>query len=365
MASAKYHKGKDGYFMARAWDGTYINGKKHYKFIRSKISSKDLERKVAEFNRQVEERKNVRRTDILFLDYAKTWKSVYKEIKSNNTRAMYENIINNHLGVFIGVKLMDVHRSHLQGALNEADGHPRIQQQIHMTVKQVLESAVSDRLFPANVYDDIFNQIDRPGYRAEEKRTLTPEECRAVFQADFQPMDKVFTYIIYGCGLRRGEALALTVFDIDLKRHELTVNKSHEFIKGKPHQKDPKSQNGIRTVPIPDKIFPVVRSWVESIRGRRTYLFTMRNGEPVTLSSYVKMWRRIRIAISAETGQSCDLTAHIFRHNYCTQLCYQIPTVSIKRIAQLLGDTEAMVLKVYNHIMLEKEDCAGAINAAL
>lgn len=88
-------------------------------------------------------------------------------------------------------------------------------------------------------------------------------------------------------------------------------------------------------------------------------------GEPITHSSYVKMWERIRKAISDVTGEPCDLTAHIFRHNYCTQLCYQIPTVSIKRIAQLLGDTESMVLNVYNHIMLEKEDSAGAINAAL
>lgn len=59
------------------------------------------------------------------------------------------------------------------------------------------------------------------------------------------------------------------------------------------------------------------------------------------------------------------LTAHVFRHNYCTNLCYQIPTISIKRIAQLLGDTEKMVLEVYNHIILEKEDAATAVNNAI
>lgn len=365
MASAKYHRGKDGYFTARAWDGTYVDGKKHYKFIRSTVSSKDLERKVAEFTRQVEERKNIRKTDILFLDYARAWQEVYKASKSNNTNAMYKNIIEKHLAPFIGVKLMDAHRYHLQAALNQADGHKRTQQQIHMTVKQILQSAVSDRLFPANVFDDIFQQISRPEYKAAEKRPLSSDERIAVFKADFRPMDKVFVYVLYGCGLRRGEALALTVFDVDLKRKELSVNKSHEFVNGHPQQKTTKSRNGIRIVPIPDKVFPVIRSWVESIRGRKVYLFTMRNGQPITHSSYVKMWNRITSAIADQTGQPCDLTAHIFRHNYCTQLCYQIPTVSIKRIAQLLGDTEGMVLNVYNHIMLEKEDSSGAINAAL
>ena len=63
--------------------------------------------------------------------------------------------------------------------------------------------------------------------------------------------------------------------------------------------------------------------------------------------------------------QISGLTAHVFRHNYYANLCYQIPTVSIKRIAQLLGDTEKMVLDVYNHIILEKEDASKAVNNAM
>ena len=85
----------------------------------------------------------------------------------------------------------------------------------------------------------------------------------------------------------------------------------------------------------------------------------------ITLSSYRRMWERIKKAISVETGERCTLTAHILRHNYCTSLCYQIPTVSIKRIAQLLGDTERMVIEVYNHVILQKEDAAGAVEDAL
>lgn len=59
------------------------------------------------------------------------------------------------------------------------------------------------------------------------------------------------------------------------------------------------------------------------------------------------------------------LTAHIFRHNYCTELCYQIPKISIKKIAELIGDSEKMVLDVYNHVLNEKEDTHGVVNSAL
>ena len=56
------------------------------------------------------------------------------------------------------------------------------------------------------------------------------------------------------------------------------------------------------------------------------------------------------------------LTAHIFRHNYCTELCYQVPKISIKKIAQLMGDTEKMVLDVYNHISEERENAEAVIS---
>ena len=59
------------------------------------------------------------------------------------------------------------------------------------------------------------------------------------------------------------------------------------------------------------------------------------------------------------------LTAHIFRHNYCANLCYQMPNISIKRIAQLLGDSEKMVLEVYNHVLEQKENVQEVVKNAI
>lgn len=251
--------------------------------------------------------------------------------------------------------------------INHADGKKRTQQQIILTFKQVLKSAVADRLFPANVMEDIFRNIEPVKYAPAEKRPLTDYEREAVFKADFKEQDRIFVYLLYGCGLRRGEALALTIFDFNFDRKEVTINKSHEFVKDKPQQKAPKSANGFRTIPIPGKVLPALEPYVTSLKHKdKAYLFTMRNGRPLTKSSYDKMWARIRNRMQEASDQEISgLTAHVFRHNYCTNLCYQIPTVSIKKIAQLLGDTEKMVLEVYNHIILEKEDAAAAIAAAM
>ncbi len=89
-------------------------------------------------------------------------------------------------------------------------------------------------------------------------------------------------------------------------------------------------------------------------------------GKPLSKSSYDKMWERILRKMNEVSDEPIlGLTGHNFRHNYCTQLCYQIPTISIKRIGQLMGGTERMVLEVYNHIVLEKENAAEAVDAAI
>ena len=176
---------------------------------------------------------------------------------------MYENIIEKHFTALPTTRLCDIERIHLQTLLNNAAGKDRTREQIYMTFKQVITSAVADKLFPANVAEDIFRSIERPRYKPDEKRPLTPEERISIFKADLSPSDKTFVYILFGCGLRRGEALALTIFDINLKTRELTVNKAHKFVNDKPVQKPPKSKNGNRTIPIPDNVYPVIRDYVQ------------------------------------------------------------------------------------------------------
>lgn len=367
MASTKYKKGKDGYFQARVWDGTYRNGRKHRVAIRTRKSSRELERMVQEFKEDVESRKNFRKTDITFQEYAETWLTAYKSGKSNNTKRMYKNIIEKHLDILGWIRLQDIDRIHLQQVISQADGHPATQRQILMTFRQILRSAVADHLFPANIADDISRNVDPIRYRPNEKRTLTENERNALFKADFREDDKIFVYLLYGLGIRRGEALALTIFDVNLKKKEVAINKSHEMIGNTVSQKPPKTSNGIRSIPIPEKIFSDLEAYIHRIRQEgKTYLFTTRSGEPVTLSCYRRMWERIIRSMQKVAEEPIQgLTAHIFRHNYCTMLTYQIPDISIKHIAHLLGDTEKMVLDVYNHIVLERENANTAINRAI
>ena len=365
MAKAKYNRGSDGYFKTRVWDGTYLDtGKKKYITIRSKKSSKDLENKVIEHNQQIRERSFLKRTNETFYEYALTWLNTYKTSRSFNTRRMYQNIIEKHFVAIQTIQLADIGRVHYQYLINHADGHVRTQQQIQLCFKQVLKSAIADQYLPASILSIIFDNVDKIRYNAKEKRGLLPHEKKAVFDANLDLRDKAFLYILYGCGLRRGEVLALTRFDINLERSVLTVQHSIYYDGNNPHIKDTKTVNGLRSVPIPSNIKPVLESYIKTLHGEK--LFSMKDGNWLTKSSYDKMWARIiRKMQEVSSEPITDLTAHVFRHNYCSNLCYQIPTISIKKIAELMGDTEKVVLDVYNHILQEKEDAAAAIENAL
>ncbi len=372
MPKAKYTKGKDGRYQTKVWDGTYKEGgAKHYIPVYSTKSSADLERMVDDIKRSVADRSYVAPCDDTFLAYARQWRTIYKAVRSENTKAMYNNIIEKHMIALKGLKLQDVNHSHFQMLINTNVDQPRTCQQIAITFKQIIRAAIKDKKLPAADYNDICSDIDMPKYVPNEKRPLTPEEKEAVKVADFTPMEKAFVYLIFGTGLRRGEALAQTIFTVNLKKGksgEVFVGQAVAFKVNDPYIKSTKNEK-TRSVPIPAFARDYLELYVKSIPG--PYLFTKRDGNMMTKSSYDKMWASIINKINRAAGGSdelqvvFDLTAHVFRHNFCTSLCYKIPEISIKKIAQLMGDTEKMVLEVYNHIMDEKEDAQGVVDKAL
>ena len=362
MANTKYTQDKYGYFQTKVWDGTYNeNGTKHRITLRSKKSSRDLERKANAMAEAVRNRSYIRQSDICVQEYARRWLGVYKTCREGNTWAMYQNIIERHLISLATVKVTDLMRIHVMLVLNEAHGKNRTQEQILMTMKQIVKSAISDKLLAAGIFDEIFSGVTVKKIRSE-KRPLTDCEKKAVFLADLQPAHKAFLYLIYGCGLRRGEALALSRFDLNFRSQTVTVNKSLAFSGNDPYIKGTKNGKE-RTVPIPSKICRYLENYCQDIG--RPQLFTTKGKPYITKSSYNKMWAAILSALKAAGADTDGLTAHVFRHNYCTNLCYQIPMISIKHIAALMGDTEKMVIEVYNHIILEKEDTVSAIEKAL
>ena len=375
----KYKKNEArGEWITYVWDGTYdADGKKHRKWLTSKKSSADLERQVAEFKRLVEKRGFIDEDNVLFGDYAMRWLTISKATRELNTQKMYENVIRKHFDLIYDLPLTSIRHSHFQQIINEQSSHPRTCQQIALTFRQIIKSAVRDRYLPRTALYDILEDISLPTYKKPQKRPLTDLEKEAFFRADLDPKKRAFLNILYYTGLRRGEALALTTEDLDFDQNTLTVSKVIIYDVNDPKLKPyPKSENGKRIIPIPEDCRAQLKEYCESIPNG-SYLFTSSGSPIMTKSAYDRMWESILCSLNmalgydpqAKKGEAKEkkitsLTAHVFRHNYCTELCYQIPAISTKMIAKLLGDNERMVIDVYGHLQEEREDLSGALSRA-
>lgn len=375
MAKAKYSfnpERKEWYTLV--YDGTLTpSGAKHRKRITSKKSSADLEKKVIEFKQSLQQG-FVQTSNITFGQYSRSWFDLYKASKEINTQRMYKTCVYKYLIPLDNIRLVDIKHSHFQTIINQNMEHPKTCKNIKLTFSQIIKSAVRDRYLPHSAIEELTTDISLPKYQKPRKRALTQSERQAMTDADLDERKRAFITILYYCGLRRGEALALTADDFDFDKNTVSISKVIIFNNNTPELKPyPKSDNGIRSVPLHKDAVAILKPYVDNCKG---YLFKGQEKPLMTETAYKRMWESIITSMNIAAGYNPQakknrgekpiqgLTAHIFRHNYCTQLCYQIPKISTKKIAQLMGDTEKVVLGVYSHMLDEQENVSDAINSA-
>lgn len=380
---AKYKQRSDGRYEKKVSLGYDENGKLIRKSVMAR-GPRELERKVDEIKATYRETHLVKDAQTTVKEYSLAWFRG-KALKSINTKAMYSNLLDRHIFPAIGhMQIRKVNRSDIEDLILKTSNRPETCKKLKMTLKQIFESAIDDGLrigsYPPNPAAKVPIPKVIPTVR---KRPLTELEKTAILKADFSPMERAFVYILFYFGIRREEALALTVADIDFTDKMMTINKAVCFDKNDPIIKEPKSSAGYRRIPIPDEITLFLGDYVLSCNE---YLFTMGNGAIISQSSYTKLWRRIiskmndavmseqdkkRISELKKANMSTEellpirkLTAHLFRHNYATMLYYS--NISVKKAAELMGHSDInMILRVYAHIDDDKERAAEKINETI
>ena len=132
----------------------------------------------------------------------------------------------------------------------------------------------------------------------------------------------LFPFVAMYTGMRKGELLALDWTDVDVKNRRITVSKSVYHENNVPRIKKPKTDAGIRTVPILDALLPYMT-------GSSGLVFPNEYGTLMTETQYQRQWE---LYVKA-TGIRC--TAHQLRHLYATILYEN--NISPRDAMQLLG----------------------------
>ena len=161
------------------------------------------------------------------------------------------------------------------------------------------------------------------GLKRGKRTAPTDEQIRTIFRSVDAPFG-LFPFLLLCTGLRKSEALALTWKDVDFKRMEIQVTKSLDYPTGStPVVKSPKTEAGIRVVPIVDILLPKLRQAHSTATSE--YLFPQpdsnrsgKGGGLMSLRAYDGAWVRYCTAAGLLADGKPSVTAHNLRHGTAT-----------------------------------------------
>ena len=364
---AKYKKRPDGRYMVNIYSHTDPEtGIRKYVSVYAHSIPK-LEAKAAEVRDQINKGIYANDRGYTISDWAIEWLETEKSTYSIKTKEMYTRAVKAHIIPVIGsIRLKELRKIDVQRLINSISDRPRTCAQVHMTIRQILDCAIDNGL----LFKNVCHRIQLPSSKAAEKRALTDDEKRAIEKADFTDKERAFIYIAQYTGMRRGEILALSRQDIDFDLGLIHVRNVIVFDGTQAvFRPFPKSDAGIRDLPIPNLLNGYLRQYVASLPS--LYLFEMeRKSGFMTKSSYDKFWKHILNKLNQAAGGTEQLlvihglTAHIFRHNYATMLFNA--GVEAKEAQKLMGHSDIkLTLDIYTHLDKKHLGAAAKINTFL
>jgi len=175
----------------------------------------------------------------------------------------------------------------------------------------------------------IFNLV-RPKKRTKLPVVLSPDEVKHILSLVKTPTVRMALTVIYACGLRLSEGLALKVQDIDSSRMLLWVRNG----KG---GKD-------RCVPLPERLLELLREYWKRHRPR-LYLFpNQKNRKPLCATTLQKTFKVVLL----QSGIHKEASIHTLRHSYATHLLER--GINLRVIQELLGHQSPQTTARYTHL---------------
>lgn len=327
-------------------------------------TKKELERKVAEIQTDLERGIFLSTETVTFGAVAENWITFFKPLISEKMRLRYKGIIDGHLKPLLEMKVKDLRPMHLQRIINEMakSGYAqKSMQMVKQTASQVLDHAMQNDL----VYRNVFEKLKVPHVESIPREPITEEQRDLILRTWKGHRMGVPALIMLYCGLRRGELLALLWSDIDLDNRTLSVTKAADMPTNATTIKKPKTRAGIRTVPIPNAILPALQ-WAKNETKSLYVCPNMTTGGIMSAQAYGQAWRSYMHYLNIQAGGKDrsrinpkivamePFTAHQLRHSYATML-YDAD-VDVKTAQKLLGHADfGVTMKIYTHLSAEKE----------
>lgn len=264
---------------------------------------------------------------------------------------------------------------------------------VNMLLKCVFYSAVESDVIRDNPSAGI---NPRGGNAKKEKEALTDTQTATLLKTikELPP----YTFVMLGlyAGLRREEILGLQwdCVHIDEETPYISVRRAWRSVKNRPEVSSLlKTPAARRDIPIPQLLVDCLKDTKES--SSSDYVIADSNGQPLSYSQFSRIWHyitvrtakerkiyryingeRIHHTISPKLGERCrtdksiyytldfDVTPHLLRHTYITNLIHE--GVDPKTVQYLAGHENSKVtMDIYAKVKYNKPwELATVVNSA-
>ena len=162
-------------------------------------------------------------------------------------------------------------------------------------------------------------------------------------------MDKPLSFyafeMLYWCGIREGEMLALTPADFDFEKGTVSITKSYQRIKGRDVITDPKTPKSNRVIKMPDFL-------VEEIKEYTKQLYEIRPKD--RLFEVTKSYLHHEMDRGAKEAGVKRIRIHDLRHSHISLLIEM--GYSAVAIADRVGHESINITYNYAHMFPSTQD---------
>lgn len=187
-------------------------------------------------------------------------------------------------------------------------------------------------------------EVERYQQTPKKRGILTPAEVQKIVEYEADPRARLIVLLGCLCGLRMGEARALTVDKIDLKNQTIRIDAN--IVKKIEGTKSPKYDSS-RTIPAPDAVLENIELLQTAWPGKYVIPNYADLSRPVDASAFRRAFPRVleAIGIDAAEQKARNLVYHGLRHSFVSLM--QSAGLAPFIVSRLVGHTSIEMTERY------------------
>jgi len=307
---------------------TSPDGRRRQKYFYGKTKSEVL-RKIADYEEELE-------TGPLYKTVLNEWWNQHEPTLALNTLRGYRPAVARAKSAFGEKPIREIRPIDIARYLSRFCSEYHASAKTAHTQRDILCMSFRYAVSAGYIDTNPASEIEVPKNLPKSRREIASDEDIKTVKASTGLPFGMYAYMLLYTGMRRSELTALTWEDIDMANRTITVNKSVTQNGNDPVLKLPKTEAGIRVLPILDKLY-------EKLTPGTGLVFPNPDGKLMNYGQVEGSWRHY----CRSAGISC--TPHQLRHAYATMLFEaDVPESDAQ---ELLGHANIQTTKdVYTHI---------------